>query len=194
MLIPDVLLDLTGEHLLTIEADPLCDLPELARTRTYQASLTAGMNTPWYFNIQLGGASFFSNLDHFANYVNSDAARFEIYLPGFEEEDPMVEQMSPTEFLAFEGEAIGDADHDDLSVPRSVHNVSVGVAHTNSHASIDDEGPMPAGTAHYRHVLRSRLLGDRAQPKRRRELGVWAQQAVPANGPRFARPAADRGR
>jgi hypothetical protein len=115
-LIPDVLLDLAGEHQLTIEADALCELPELARTRTYQASLTPGTNTPWYFNIQLSGASFFSNLDHFATYVNSNAARFEIYLPGFEEEDPMVEQLSPTEYLDFAGEAIAEANQADTVI------------------------------------------------------------------------------
>jgi len=115
-LIPDVLLDLAGEHRLTVEADPLCDLPELARTRTYEASLAPGTNTPWYFNIQLRGASFFSNLDHFATYVNSNAARYEIYLPGFEEEDPVVEQLSPTEYLAFAGEAIAEANQADTVI------------------------------------------------------------------------------
>ena len=107
-LIPDVLLDLAGEHQLTVEADPLCDLPEVARQRTYQASFVPGPSA-WYFNIQLGGASFFSNLDHFGTYVNADATRYEIYLPGFEEEDPMVEQISPTEYFAFMGEAIAEA-------------------------------------------------------------------------------------
>jgi hypothetical protein len=116
MLVPDVLLDLAGEHRLTVEADPLCDLPELARTRTYEASVAPGTNTPWYFNIQLRGASFFGNLDHFATYVNSDAARYEIYLPGFEEEDPMVEQMSPTEYLAFYGDAIAEANQGDTVI------------------------------------------------------------------------------
>jgi len=112
-LIPDVLLDLAGEHLLTIEADPQCDLPELARTRTYQASLTPAPNGPWYLYIQLGGASFFRDFDRFATYVNASAARFEIYRPGFEEEDPMVEQLSPAEYLSFLGEAIGDANQGD---------------------------------------------------------------------------------
>ena len=116
MLIPDVLLDLAGEHQLTVESDPLCDLPELARTRTYEASLAPGPNTPFYFNIQLRGASFFSNLDHFATYVNSNAARYEIYLPGFEEEDPMVEQLSPTEYFAFMGEAIAEANQADTVI------------------------------------------------------------------------------
>ena len=115
-LIPDVLLDLAGEHRLTVEADPLCDLPELARTRTYDASFTPGPNGPWYFNIQLHGASFFSNLDLFGTYVNSDAARFEIYLQGFLEEDPMVEQLSPTEYFAFIGEAIAEANQADAVI------------------------------------------------------------------------------
>lgn len=115
-LIPDVLLDLAGEHQLTVEADPLCDLPEVARTRTYEASFAPGLNTPWYINIQLGGASFFGNLDHFATYVNSDAARYEIYLPGFEEEDPMVEQLSPTEYFAFAGEATAEANQGDTVI------------------------------------------------------------------------------
>lgn len=115
-LIPHVLLDLAGEHRLTLEADPLCDLPELARTRTYEASFAPAPNTPWYINIQLSGAPFFSNLDHFATYVNSDAARYEIYLPGFEEEDPMVEQLSPTEYLAFTGEAIAEANQADTVI------------------------------------------------------------------------------
>lgn len=114
-LIPDVLLDLAGEHLLTIEADPLCSLPELARTRTYQASLTPGPN-PWYLYIQLDGASFFRDFSRFATYVNASAARFEIYRPGFEEEDPIVEQLSPTEYLAFSGEAIADANQGDMVI------------------------------------------------------------------------------
>jgi hypothetical protein len=115
-LIPDVLLDLTGEHELTVEANSECELPELARTRTYRATFTPGTNTPWYFNIQLSGASFFSDLDHFATYVNANALRYEIYLPGFEEEDPMIEQLSSTEYFSFIGEAVADATQADMVI------------------------------------------------------------------------------
>ena len=112
-LIPDVLLDLAGEHQLTVEADPLCELPEVARSRTYQATFTTAPNNPAYLYIQLGGASFFRDFSRFATYVNASAARFEIYRPGYEEEDPMVEQVSPTEYVAFTGEAIADANQGD---------------------------------------------------------------------------------
>jgi hypothetical protein len=106
-LVPDVPLDLAGQHELTVEADSTCDLPELARSRTYQALLTPGPN-PWYFNIDLGGADFFDGLNLFGAFVTTDAVRYEIYLRGFEEEDPMVEQVSPTEYVSFAGEAIAD--------------------------------------------------------------------------------------
>jgi hypothetical protein len=114
-LVADVLLDLSGKHQLTVEADGECELPELARTRTYQASITP-RNSPWYFDVKLSGAAFFNNLDHFGTYVSSNALRHEIYLQGFEEEDPMLEILSPTEYFAFIGEAKGEAEQADTVI------------------------------------------------------------------------------
>ena len=115
-LVPDVLLDLTGEHQLTVEADSECELPEIARTRTYKATFRSGTNSPWYFNIDLSEASFFEDLYQFGTYVNADALRYEIYLRGFLEEDPMVEQLSATEYFAFIGEAFAEANQADTVI------------------------------------------------------------------------------
>ena len=113
MLVPDVLLDLTGEHQLRVEADAACELPEVARARTYKATFTPGPHGPWYFNIDLSEASFVDDLYQFGTYVNADAMRYEIYLRGFEEEDPMIEQISPTEYVTFMGEALAEANQSD---------------------------------------------------------------------------------
>jgi hypothetical protein len=142
-LIPDVLLDLAGEHQLTVEADTLCELPEIARTRTYQATFTPGTNTPWYFNIQLSGASFFSNLDHFATFVNADALRYEIYLPGLLEEDPMIEQLSPTEYFAFMGEAIAEANQSDTVITARFLG-SISYCEATPTTTYDECGPITA--------------------------------------------------
>ena len=142
-LVPDALLDLAGEHQLTVEADALCELPEKARTRTYQATFTPGTNTPWYFNIQLSGATFFSNLDHFATYVNANAARYEIYLPGFEEEDPMIEQISPTEYVTFMGEAIAEANQTD-AVMTAVFRGSISYCEATPTTTYNECGPITA--------------------------------------------------
>jgi hypothetical protein len=55
-----------GEYTMSFVADTACDLPEVARTRTYSATFTLnqGVNLPpehqTSFNVVLSGASFFS--------------------------------------------------------------------------------------------------------------------------------------
>ena len=107
-------LNLAGEHLLTIEASPACtQLPQVARRRVYEATaVSAGIS---YFEIRLGGALFVTDRNSLAVSVTTNAARFWVGVPSLEGE-LLAEQLSPSSFLMFGGDATVEASQEDRVV------------------------------------------------------------------------------
>jgi hypothetical protein len=108
-LVPVALLDLAGEHTLTIAADPLCDLPPVARVRTYHASAAPRTATRTNFVIGLGGASFFQRDNSLNALVAADFARFIVYSANSFDDEPVVESLGSDAYVAFMGAATADA-------------------------------------------------------------------------------------
>ena len=98
-------LNLAGEHLLTIEASPACtQLPQVARRRVYEATAVSTTNVST-FDIRLSGALFVNGTrNDLAVSVTADAAKFWVG-----NGDLFVEQLSPSSFLMFGGDATVEA-------------------------------------------------------------------------------------
>jgi hypothetical protein len=104
-LAPPVLI--AGDYSLTFIADSACvDLPDEVRTRTYAATITPGVPSPYMqFSVTLQGASFFRNYNQFFVSVFGDYLTFE--LGGAIEGPYVVERLAPTTYVAFDGSAAG---------------------------------------------------------------------------------------
>jgi hypothetical protein len=110
------LLDLAGEHTLKLIADSSCEeLPPLARTRTYDASIWATTGLPPHFTIRLSGASFLRDSGSLSAIVATDFVRFFVFPGRFDNDEalPVVEELAPDTFLAFVGTAKADANPTD---------------------------------------------------------------------------------
>ena len=99
--------DISGDYMLTFTADPACSsLPDEARVRTYPATvapapyLTAPASTS--FQVTAGGATFLGPFNGFHIGVAADYVGF--WLDGGHD-PPLVEQLSPSTYVAFSGTA-----------------------------------------------------------------------------------------
>jgi hypothetical protein len=113
------LLDLAGDHTLTLSADTTCEgFPPPARTRTYQASIEATAGHPSHFSIRLSGNSFLPGHDSLGAIVATDFVRFFVF-PGRLDNDeavPVVEELSRGTFLALVGTAKADVNPRDRTI------------------------------------------------------------------------------
>lgn len=103
-------LNLAGEHLLTIEASPACtQLPQVARRRVYEATAVSATYGISYFDIRLSGALFVNGTRNSLGVsVTADTAKFWVG-----DGDLFMEQLSPSSFLMFGGDATVEASQED---------------------------------------------------------------------------------
>ena len=86
--------DIRGDYTLTISVDPECKFPDAARTRTYTARID-GYG-------QVSGAILVEDQSEFATYFDGDTV---VFSTEFDGQPWLVEQLGPTEYLAFHGTA-----------------------------------------------------------------------------------------
>ena len=103
-------LDLQGHYTVTFTAAPACSqLPAAVRSRSYTGLMSPTGNVFTAFTAQLSGAEFFPAYDTFWSGVAHDAARFNVYswdaLNWWLEDQPIIERVGPTGFVAFMGTA-----------------------------------------------------------------------------------------
>ena len=104
------LLDLSGQYTVTFTADTAChQLPAAVRTRTYIAMGAPTTPIRTRFAIRLSGASFFRTDNSFSVNVADDFARFFIYNVDLFDDEPVVEEVGPTTYLALIGSATATA-------------------------------------------------------------------------------------
>ena len=104
------LLDLEGLYTITFTAAPVCSqLPPPLRSRSYTGAMRPTGKVFTAFTAELSGADFFPAYDTFWSSVASDAARFQVFsFDAFNwwlEDQPIIERVGPTGFLAFMGTA-----------------------------------------------------------------------------------------
>lgn len=106
--------DVAGDYRLTFIADRDCtDLPEVARTRSYRATVTArpvdGRSTVPGFDLKADGAEFLDSLDGFT--IGAAGARLSLWLND-RHDPPIVEDLGGNTYLAFSGTAAATVGRD----------------------------------------------------------------------------------
>ena len=99
--------NIAGEYMLTLTADSSCtEIPSEWRTRTYAATITPGadphVRPDTLLTLTASGAPFLANRNAFQIGVSSDAVGFTIF---YGEDYGLVEQLTSTTFLAYQGSA-----------------------------------------------------------------------------------------
>ena len=87
-------MDIRGDYTLTISVDPECAFPDAARTRTYTARIDG--------HGQVSGAILVEDQSEFATYFDGETV---VFSTEFDGQPWLVEQLGPTEYLAFHGTA-----------------------------------------------------------------------------------------
>ena len=106
--------NMAGDYRLTFIADSACaDLPEIARTRSYRATVTArpsdGRSTVPGFDLKADGAEFIGALDGFP--IGAAGTRMSLWLHA--RHDPaIVEDLGGNAYLAFSGTAAATVAND----------------------------------------------------------------------------------
>jgi hypothetical protein len=118
--------NMTGEYTLTVTADSSCDeLPNEVRTRTYGATVTP--NTSWHypdnthFDVWARGPFLvgFTSSDRIVMAMAEDHIWF--WLGSLRGQPALVEQLSPTTYVAFGGGASASVDTSASSIPASLY-------------------------------------------------------------------------
>ena len=108
--------NIAGDYALTFIADSACtDLPEIARRRSYRATVTArpadGRSTVPGFDLKADGAKFVGTLDAFP--IGAAGARLSLWLHA--RHDPaIVEDLGENTYLGFSGTAQATAANDGI--------------------------------------------------------------------------------
>ena len=108
--------NISGDYRLTFFADSACtDLPEVARTRSYRATVVArpsdGRSTVPGFDLKADGAEFVGTLDGFP--IGAAGTRMSLWLHA--RHDPaIVEDLGDNTYLAFSGTAAATVGHDGI--------------------------------------------------------------------------------
>ena len=107
----DTSISIAGDYTMTFVADGRCTmLPEDMRSRTFRATISQAQSTTWanpYSTVRVGGATFFKGWDIVEMGVAGDYVAFWL--------ETLVEQIAPTTFLAFAGQAAASIGRSDLS-------------------------------------------------------------------------------
>ena len=117
VLIPSV--NMAGDYTLTITADGACTgLPTEVRTRAYAAVVTPSGWLPTYFEVRLAGAPLLGRYDLSERSSIAVAGEYiALWLGG--EQPALVEQLSPTSYVAFGATASASASGSPVSIATS---------------------------------------------------------------------------
>ena len=110
--------NMSGDYTLTITAGQTCaNLPDDARVRSYSASVTPHPSSPaTYFEVRLSGAPFLEAFSREERAVIAVAGAEVALWFGAEGQPALVEQLSPTSYLAFGGTASATVAAPDSSI------------------------------------------------------------------------------
>lgn len=100
--LPEGSVNMAGEYSLTITADGACtDLPTQVRTRAYAAIVTPSRWLPTYFEVLLAGAPLLGRYEMAERSSIAVAGNYVALQFGGGEQPALVEQLSPTSYVAF---------------------------------------------------------------------------------------------
>jgi hypothetical protein len=135
--------DLTGNYILSFTAAPACaGIPEDARTRTYNATITRDRTLAWSFDVAITSGSILHG--HASEYVKFGVAGNDVtFSVGDLHGSPgLVEQLTAETYVGFDGSARG-------SVAPSFSSLSLPFDGLVDYCRLPSGSPAPVGSDNY---------------------------------------------